>query len=338
MGLLAATTLDQYKQTVAALPHNTLLVLLFWADWHEPAKSQLAVLQTASKDYVNAQFITIDVDNNSDIVELYEQYVTSVPTYILIKNNTALQHIDGVNPVQLISAINTHLTKPDTTQSSAVQHAADNNKPIEQRLKSLISAAPVMCFIKGTPEQPRCGFSRTLVQLLKEHNIQFDTFDILSDQTVREELKKFSNWPTYPQVYANGELLGGLDVIKGMIEEGELDDAIPAAARKQNGASDINAQLEKLINRSRVMLFMKGDRHQPQCGFSKRAVALLDAHDSIEYDTFDILSDQTVRENLKKYSNWPTYPQLYVNGKLVGGIDVMLELDAEGELLEALQG
>jgi len=87
---------------------------------------------------------------------------------------------------------------------------------------------------------------------------------------------------------------------------------------------------------------MKGDRTQPLCGFSKRAIALLDEYgggggDAKSYSTFNILEDQQVREGLKKYSNWPTYPQLYVNGDLVGGVDVMTELAEEGELTEMLQ-
>lgn len=85
---------------------------------------------------------------------------------------------------------------------------------IEDKLKALVNRSPIMVFMKGSPEAPRCGFSRTLVSILNELNVKFDTFDILSDENVRQELKTYSNWPTYPQIYVNGNLIGGLDIIK----------------------------------------------------------------------------------------------------------------------------
>lgn len=76
---------------------------------------------------------------------------------------------------------------------------------------------------------------------------------------------------------------------------------------------------------------MKGSPAVPACGFSQKMVNLLSKY-SIDYGSFDIFKDEEVREGLKKYSNWPTYPQLYVNGELIGGIDIALELDESGEL------
>ncbi|CAN0471970.1 unnamed protein product, partial [Hapterophycus canaliculatus] len=71
---------------------------------------------------------------------------------------------------------------------------------LESRLKSLISASPIVLFMKGTPDSPECGFSRTAVGLLRDEGVEFGTFDILEDNEVRQGLKKFSEWPTYPQV------------------------------------------------------------------------------------------------------------------------------------------
>jgi len=101
----------------------------------------------------------------------------------------------------------------------------------------------------------------------------------------------------------------------------------------------LEQRLKKLINRSKIILFMKGKPEAPQCGFSQRIVKILNKYvGSVieQYDHFDIFSDNEVREGLKKFSNWPTYPQLYVNGQLVGGIDIVEELDQEGELEDAL--
>jgi Grx4 family monothiol glutaredoxin len=76
------------------------------------------------------------------------------------------------------------------------------------KLTALISAQPMMIFIKGTPAAPECGFSRTLVTMLNELKCQYGSFNILADDSVRQGLKEFSNWPTYPQLYINGELIG----------------------------------------------------------------------------------------------------------------------------------
>lgn len=73
-----------------------------------------------------------------------------------------------------------------------------------------------MLFMKGNPTDPKCGFSRQIVALLNEDKIQYGTFDILNDNEVRQGLKQFSNWPTYPQLYVNGSLIGGLDILKEM--------------------------------------------------------------------------------------------------------------------------
>jgi Grx4 family monothiol glutaredoxin len=74
----------------------------------------------------------------------------------------------------------------------------------------------------GSPDAPQCGFSRTIVGILREENIEFSSFDILRDETIRAGLKTFSDWPTYPQLYVKGEFIGGLDVIKEMQKEGAL--------------------------------------------------------------------------------------------------------------------
>ena len=71
-----------------------------------------------------------------------------------------------------------------------------------------------MLFMKGTPDAPRCGFSNQIVEVLKVNDISFSSFDILEDNEVRQGLKEFSEWPTYPQLYIKGELMGGLDIVK----------------------------------------------------------------------------------------------------------------------------
>ena len=94
---------------------------------------------------------------------------------------------------------------------------------------------------------------------------------------------------------------------------------------------DLKIQIEKLLNSSKVVLFMKGNADSPQCGFSANSVAIL-KNLGVSFNTFNIVSDPEIRQGLKEYSNWPTYPQLYINGQLVGGNDIITEMYKNGEL------
>jgi monothiol glutaredoxin len=95
------------------------------------------------------------------------------------------------------------------------------------------------------------------------------------------------------------------------------------------------ARIAELVQRSDVLLFMKGSPLFPQCGFSSRAVAILQ-HLGVEFDSVDVLQDQEVRQGIKAFSDWPTIPQLYVKGEFVGGSDIMMEMYESGELSQLL--
>jgi len=188
-----------------------------------------------------------------------------------------------------------------------------------------------MIFIKGTPTEPRCGFSRQLIEILDKNSIDYSTFNILADEEVRQGLKTYSNWPTYPQVYANGELVGGLDIIKELVEGNELTATLPVKKTQS-----LESTIKELINQSSVMLFMKGSPNEPKCGFSKKMVGLLN-NNNVKFGSFDILTDEDIRQGLKTYSNWPTFPQLYVRGELIGGLDIVQELVDSGEFKNVTQ-
>ena len=95
--------------------------------------------------------------------------------------------------------------------------------------------------------------------------------------------------------------------------------------------TDAKSRIEEIVKADNVVLFMKGTALFPQCGFSSRAVAILD-HLGVPFRTVDVLQDQEIRQGIKEYSDWPTIPQLYVNGEFVGGSDIMMEMFESGEL------
>ncbi|MBS0315120.1 MAG: Grx4 family monothiol glutaredoxin [Proteobacteria bacterium] len=96
-----------------------------------------------------------------------------------------------------------------------------------------------------------------------------------------------------------------------------------------------HARIQELVSANDVLLFMKGTPLFPQCGFSSRAIAILD-HLGIDYESVDVLQDQAIRQGIKAFSDWPTIPQLYVKGEFVGGSDIMMEMYESGELAELL--
>lgn len=100
--------------------------------------------------------------------------------------------------------------------------------------------------------------------------------------------------------------------------------------------SDIHQQIDDIVKGHRVVLFMKGTAQFPMCGFSGRAVQVLKACQVGDLATVNVLDNEAIRQGIKEYSNWPTIPQLYVNGEFVGGSDIMMEMYESGELQQVL--
>lgn len=99
--------------------------------------------------------------------------------------------------------------------------------------------------------------------------------------------------------------------------------------------TDATTRIDEIVRSNDIVLFMKGTALFPQCGFSSRAVAILD-HLGVSFETVDVLQDQEVRQGIKEYSDWPTIPQLYVKGEFVGGSDIMMEMFEAGELQQLM--
>jgi monothiol glutaredoxin len=110
-----------------------------------------------------------------------------------------------------------------------------DNEQIRDEIKRAITEERVMLFMKGTPDMPRCGFSARVAQILNASGVEYAAMDILPDPRIREELSGLSGWPTIPQLFVNGELVGGCDIVTEMFESGELAETLgaerpPAAA------------------------------------------------------------------------------------------------------------
>ena len=99
----------------------------------------------------------------------------------------------------------------------------------QARIQSLIDTHKIMVFMKGTKLMPQCGFSNNVVQILNVLGAPFETFDVLSDAEIRQGIKEFSSWPTIPQVYINGEFVGGSDILIELYQNGKLQETVEVA-------------------------------------------------------------------------------------------------------------
>jgi Grx4 family monothiol glutaredoxin len=179
-------------------------LLYFYTDSDQDAKTFLITVQAfAEKFSLDLEAIVAPED------ERLEKYsVSSLPTTIFLLNDEEVGRVLGVNVKRLREVYEPVLSK----------------KSLFDKLNALITSNALMIFIKGSPEAPRCGFTRQLLDLFRQYNItDYGHFDILSDESVRQGLKELSNWPTYPQIYLDGELLGGLDIVREQLtREGKL--------------------------------------------------------------------------------------------------------------------
>jgi Grx4 family monothiol glutaredoxin len=341
--------------SLAALEGKTKAVLLFGASWHESCPPLEAVLSALATTAPAIFFAKVDAEDCDALTESLN--VTVVPTLIFLNgsNNNVTERLEGVvDPSQVTVAVQRLVaasssssasltttaaatTSTTTTTETTTTTSTTPSSSLTERLDRLIRSDAVMLFMKGLPTAPKCGFSRQVVELLQAHEVPFGSFDILSDDEVRQGLKQHSDWPTYPQLYVHGELIGGLDILKELAEEGPLKVEWNISEDDYSSTTTtLNDRLSQLVHRHHVMVFMKGLPSAPQCGFSRQLIAMLD-ESGVSYDAFNILEDDEVRQGLKAYSQWPTYPQLYVKGELVGGLDICKELqESEDEWKEML--
>lgn len=225
MAVIEITSQDQFTQLTTTDAGDKLIVLYFQTAWAEPCKQMNEVYAAISEEASNSDivFLAIDADSHSEIAELFE--ISAVPYFVLIQKGTILKELSGADPKEFIALLDEckKFAANKGTDAPAAEaeetEEAESEEEVFARLTKLVSAAPVMLFMKGTPAEPKCGFSRQLVGILREHQVRFGFFDILKDDAVRQSLKKFSDWPTFPQLYINGEFQGGLDIIKESLED-----------------------------------------------------------------------------------------------------------------------
>lgn len=224
------TSIPEWEQLLGSVPPTTLVVVSFHAPWAAPCAQMATVLSTLASEYPvteppTTKWVSINAEELSDLSETYD--VTAVPFLVLLRNGQVVETVSGSSAVKVRTAIETQAKQSgenavasgangvgakDTTTEEE-QDPEKKKEELFKRLGDLVKAAPVMLFMKGTPSSPQCGFSRQLVGLLRDNSVKYGFFNILADDEVRQGLKEFADWPTYPQLWIDGELVGGLDIV-----------------------------------------------------------------------------------------------------------------------------
>ena len=224
VAMTEVASVAQFEAQVAGAGAG-LVVVNFWADWAAACQQMSAVAVALRAKYPQVTFLNVEAEKVFELSEAHA--VESVPTFVLLTAGKEVGRVTGADVPGLTSKVEALAGAPAGTGGAAAAAAAPA-EDLDAKLKRLVAQHDVMLFMKGDPDEPRCGFSRKASGLLKDAGVEFGSFDILSDEEVRQGLKTFSNWPTYPQLYGQGKLVGGLDIMQELAEAGELVDSLQA--------------------------------------------------------------------------------------------------------------
>jgi Grx4 family monothiol glutaredoxin len=198
-----------------------------------------------------------------------------------------------------------------------------------EKISKLLNSYPVVIFIKGTPHDPFCKFSKSFINLIKETGIRYKSFDIFRDESLRSYLRLYSGWKTYPQLYINGKIIGGVEILQSLVEKGEFMDIVPFECKKEGSLIFI----ENYLKENNLVVFGKGSLENKKCKSSTEAYDILTNH-KFDFKIFDVLKDEMVRDLVKETYGYKFYPQVFVNGKLLGGLKFLREINKDNKIFE----
>lgn len=333
------TTLNSYLLTEPASLH----ILVFRTEWDEASAAGGPcdkLLSTLASKHPTVRFGRVDAESEGGMQVADQFSVSAVPFFAFVRSKAVVDRVEGFDAL----SVTQKCEKWSKVGAGAAPGPASNDAVVppalvelQSELDRLINASPVMAFIKGSPDQPRCKFSRMLLEVLAEEKVLFGSFDILSNEAVRQGLKEKVNWPTFPMLFCDGKLIGGIDIVKDMKESGDLAGIWPpsalslqppassAAAGSDTSSSASAGELKALLASEGVMVFIKGPRTAPACGWSEMMLDLL-TNSRVKFTATDVLANPRVRSGLKEVFNFTTYPQVFVRGERIGDVDTLKEI------------
>lgn len=190
------TSLDEFDVWAFSSP-SALHILYFWAAW-DPASAPGGafdrLLTTLAALHPTALFARVEAEEVPDVSDQFG--VAVVPTVVLLRARQVIDRVEGPRAADLTAAVEARMNEAPQARSVRGGTEIASLEAVRARIAALLDAAPVMLFMKGTPDEPKCKFSRRIVELLREVEASFGSFNILTDPALREALREFSNWPT----------------------------------------------------------------------------------------------------------------------------------------------
>jgi len=237
MAVVDVKTKEEFDRLISG---STRCAVHFWASWCEPCVFMDTVFAQLAAENPSQKFLRVEAEEVSEVSEACE--VSAVPFFLFFENGKVVDKLSGASAPELTAKVSQQTAQVSTARSvpgggvegASNGHIADNKPAKEERLQNLVNSHETMLFMKGTPAEPRCGFSAKVVAVLQKEGATFATFDILTDQDVRQGMKDFSDWPTFPQLYHKGEFVGGCDIVLEMSKNGELKSLLQTG--QANGA------------------------------------------------------------------------------------------------------
>lgn len=287
----------QYYQTRMSLTNSMHLFFLYDSSDKESTSYWNDFLNTLLEEfptYLNISLVEKTPDTNADIIKLFwEGDISNLkyPSIILAHPHlTEPQIVNGITPVDLYSLV-------EKFNSFYINDFDNEKKEMFSKIKLILDEYPMVVFIKGTPQDPYCKFSRTFIELLNSCKVRYKAIDIFQDEKLRCYLRLYSGWKTYPQLYINGNIIGGVDKLTELINANEFMKMVP----KEVTYEYLKENITKKINES------------------KEVVVVLNENDinKEEGEIIDIGKDLRIKEIMEKEFNIKEYPIKFKEGKVV---------------------
>lgn len=282
-----------------------LFINVFYAPKHPQSENFLTSLQSISSFFSEALIIFIDIEKCPDLVKNFQVLV--IPTVILSDaNKKQIKRLENIQANELILSLEDDLILFKSNFSIEKQR-------MFEKIDTILGINPIMIFIKGTPQEPKCGFTSSLLEIVKGFSLNFGYFNILEDEDIRNWLRYYSKWNTYPQFYINKKIIGGLDVIKDLIAKSKFEELLPINCRKNNPEMKIQRILEECM--SKIVVFLKDLASDD----SKTMMKLL-KDNGVKFVISEVRNDEILEKFLLESFKEKNLPLCFIKGEFIGNI------------------
>lgn len=298
------------------------IIVLFWASWDENSTLLKNMMAQMPQAYNKVQLAYVDCDE-SELVDVLD--VDTVQTVAVIHPDIAIREMEkkaGVKPEQLtelVQGLNKHYEEWYETEKKKAFRDIDSH----------VATHPFFIFVKGSKEQPRCKFTRKLVETLAKFGYDYATFDILQDERIRQWVKVYTNWPTIPQIFINQKFIGGLDIVTDLIDGEEFDEMVPETCKQLRPA----AKARQIVDRNALVALINGSIASPADEASQKLVQALNAS-KVEYTALDVSAEP---EYLKAFAEGQQVPYVFFQGKAACALEGLSQLLESSELKSSAQ-